>query len=650
MKLSEFGFIRVASISPALEVSNIPYNTEKIIEASKIASGEGANFIVFPELSITGYSCADLFFQPHLLQSAKVTLISLARETSGMDAVIIVGVPFEYGGEIFNCAAVLYSGKVVGLVPKQYIPNSKEFYEKRWFRSGVDISVEIDLGNGQLVPFSSKSIFATNEREILFGIEVCEDLWAPIPPSSMQALAGAQLIFNLSASNELIGKATYRKELVAQQSARCIAAYVYSSAGAGESSTDLVFSGHCIIAENGIILKESPRFGFEAQIIFADIDVQKLNFDRTNSNSYSDSKCRHHNFNQITLPKVSNNSQAPANLGALRPNVPHPFVPRDLSKRNENCEEIFSIQATGLAKRIKHLGLKKLVIGVSGGLDSTLALLVCKRAFEILNLNSDGIIAVTMPGFGTSSRTKNNAKNLINQLGAELQIISISAAVMQHFKDIGHNPEVFNVTYENAQARERTQVLMDLANMNGALVVGTGDLSESALGWCTFNGDHMSMYHVNSGVPKTLVRYIVEWCAQSQFSGEISQTLRDICETPVSPELLPLDGNGKIEQVTEDLVGPYELHDYFLYAFIRCGYGPKKIFNMAEMAFQDKYDPDVILHWLKIFIKRFFGQQFKRSSMPDGPKVGSIALSPRGDWRMPSDACADLWLSELNKL
>jgi NAD+ synthase (glutamine-hydrolysing) len=646
---NDFGFVRVASLSPELRVGDVAFNAERIKQAMHQASDAGASYVLFPELALTGYSCGDLFFQA-LLQSAAIdALLELATLTRELKVVAVVGLPIVAEGRLYNCAAVLSGGNVIGLVPKQYLPNSGEFYERRWFTaapSSLDISVSL-LGNQ--VPLSSSLLFRADDHSLTFGVEICEDLWTTLPPSGFQALAGAQLIFNPSASNELLGKAAYRRDLVCQQSARCLAAYAYSSAGPGESSTDVVFSGHCLISENGSLLAESERFSFETQIVMADVDIERLNHDRLCNSSFAASAAIQ-TFKVIEFNTPHDEHLAVSGLGSLRPNPPRPFVPADINIRTTTCEEIFSIQAAGLAKRIRHTGVKQVVIGISGGLDSTLALLVIVHAFDRLGLDRNGIIAPTMPGFGTSNRTRSNAEKLVALLGARLSVIPIADAVNQHFNDIGHDPSSHDVTYENAQARERTQILMDLANKHGALVVGTGDLSESALGWCTFNGDHMSMYHVNVGVPKTLVRYLVEWCADHLFSGTEADVLRDICATPISPELLPLAADGSLQQQTEDVVGPYDLHDYFLYHMVRLGSRPAKILYMAEMAFKGQFSREEILKWLEVFIRRFFSQQFKRSSMPDGPKVGSVALSPRGDWRMPSDASAEVWLAEIRDL
>jgi NAD+ synthase (glutamine-hydrolysing) len=641
-----FNFIRVASAAPELRVADVEFNAANIRGAMTSAVERGASIILFPELSLTGYTCGDLFRQSALINKAREALRAVAADTEKVGIHAIVGLPIAFNGRLYNCAALIGQGTVLGIVPKQFLPTSGEYYEKRWFTSGAKLTpTQLDM-DGRSVPFANNLLFrANNLPSCVFGIEVCEDLWAVEPPSGGQALAGATLLFNPSASDELLGKSTYRKELVRSQSARCLAAYAYASSGPGESSTDLVFSGHCMVVENGIMLAESERFRFDTQIVCADIDLDRLQHERLFNSSFSAAAAkRDFELVDFTLP-IGTSAQEPA--GSLRPNSPTPFVPSDPEVRASSCQEIFSIQSTGLAKRLKHTGAGRVIIGISGGLDSTLALLVAVHAFDLLGLDRKGIIAVTMPGLGTSQRTKSNAEVLVKLLGAQLRIIPIHDAVKQHFKDIDHDENLLDITYENTQARERTQILMDLANQLGGFVVGTGDLSEAALGWCTFNGDHMSMYHVNIGVPKTLVRYMIEWCADAEFTAEISAVLRDIIAVPISPELLPVGADGELQQMTESILGPYELHDYFLFQMVRHGQRPAKIFYLAELAFADRYDRATILRCLEVFIKRFFSQQFKRSAMPDGPKVGSVALSPRGDWRMPSDASAEAWLAEL---
>ena len=644
-----YGFIRIAASSLEMRVGDVSYNTLCISKMMATASKQGASIVLFPELSLTGYTCADLFAQSLLIDKSVECLLKLAADTKRFNISAIVGLPIAHNSRLYNCAAFLAQGKVVGIVPKIFLPNTQEFYEQRWFTSGSVLEpVDINIGN-ELVPFANNLLFkAENVPGCTIGIEICEDLWAVEPPSGPQAIAGATLIFNPSASNELLGKSAYRKDLVRMQSGRCLAAYAYASSGPGESSTDLVYSGHCLVAENGAILAESERFNFESQIIYADIDLGKIQHDRLCNSSYSTSETAA--FFETLRFTLSGQKSSKSLYGSLRPQSSTPFVPTDPQVRAVTCREIFSIQSTGLAKRLRHTGVKKVVIGISGGLDSTLALLVALHAFDIMGLDRKGIIAVTMPGMGTSERTKNNANELMKLIQVNQRLIPILDAIKQHFVDIGHNGKTLDVTYENAQARERTQILMDIANQSGGLVIGTGDLSEAALGWCTFNGDHMSMYHVNIGVPKTLVRYIIEWCADEEFSGKISEVLQDICETPITPELLPVTKAGNIQQITEDIVGPYELHDYFLFQMVRNGFGPAKILYMAQMAFAGRYDRTRILRWLEVFITRFFSQQFKRSAMPDGTKVGTVALSPRGDWRMPSDASAEVWLEEVRKL
>jgi len=648
-KIVTLNFIRVASAAPELRVADVDFNVAQMRAAMERAAKHGASIILFPELSLTGYTCGDLFRQSALINKAYDSLQTLAVETGTVGIHAIVGLPLAVHGRLYNCAALIGGGVVLGVVPKAYLPTSGEYYEERWFTSGAKLApTQFGMG-GHAVPFANNLLFAANNLPgCVLGIEICEDLWAVEPPSGGQALAGATLIFNPSASNELLGKSVYRKELVRSQSARCLAAYVYASSGPGESSTDLVFSGHCMIAENGVTLAEAERFRFDTQIVYADIDLDRLQHERLSNSSFSAASAKR----DFHLVDFTNPSQLTAQepFGSLRPNSPTPFVPADPDVRASTCQEIFSIQSAGLAKRLKHTGAGRVIIGISGGLDSTLALLVAIHAFDLLGLDRKGIIAVTMPGLGTSQRTRTNAEELVRLIGAELRVIPIHAAVKQHFKDIDHDESLLDITYENAQARERTQILMDLANQLGGFVVGTGDLSEAALGWCTFNGDHMSMYHVNVGVPKTLVRFLIEWCADAEFAAKISAVLRDISAMPISPELLPVGADGESAQMTEDIVGPYELHDYFLYQMVRHGQRPAKILYLAELAFANRYDRSTILRWLEVFIRRFFSQQFKRSAMPDGPKVGSVALSPRGDWRMPSDASAEAWLAEIKSL
>ncbi|MBN2559269.1 MAG: NAD(+) synthase, partial [Clostridia bacterium] len=585
-------------------------------------------------------TCGDLFFQSSLLESAEKELENILKRTKYTSIAACVGMPVIHNGRIFNCGVVIQAGRVLGAVPKSYLPNYAEFYEKRWFASGKGISTEITLA-GARVPFGDDLIFeADGNEECSFAVEICEDLWAVSPPSCGYSQGGAHMIFNLSASNDLVGKYEYRKKLIEQQSARCICGYVYASASSGESTTDLVFGGHCLAAENGRILAESERFDFDGHSLITEIDTGLIGHDRRKNNVFTDLG-KFNSYRRISY--LLNNIEA---AGLSRYVDPHPFVPGDEGKRKKRCREILEIQSTGLAKRMRHTGIGKAVIGISGGLDSTLALLVASMACEKLNLDSKSIIAVTMPGFGTSGRTYGNAVKLIKLMGAEFREIDITESCISHFKRIGHDETIHDLTYENVQARERTRILMDIAGKENGLVVGTGDMSELALGWATYNGDHMSMYGVNCSVPKTLVRYLIGFAADNEKNEEIAGVLRDIMDTPVSPELLPAE-NGVIMQVTEDIIGPYELHDFFLYNFVRCGFGPEKIKYLAEIAFAGKYEPAEILEWLRIFIKRFFSQQYKRSCIPDGPKVGSVSLSPRGDWRMPSDASGTDWLKKL---
>ncbi len=652
------GFVRVAVISPEVRVADVDFNVGAISEALTQAASQGCRLALFPELSITGYSCADLFDQALLLDHARRGLDDIARVTALHDIAAVVGLPLAVGGRLYNCAALLVANQIVGVTAKTYLPTTNEFYEARWFTPGPQAAVQtVELG-GVEVPFGVDLLFeAGNLPGCVLGVEICEDLWAVNPPSGDKALAGATLLLNPSASNELLGKADYRRDLVRQQSARCLAAYLYAGSGPGESTTDTVWAGHSLLAENGVLLAETGRFRFETQMAVADVDVQRLVHERLKNSTYSTS-APGRSFRTVSfrLPDEGDETcQVSQNLtglgGLIRPQLSRtPFVPADPARRAEHCREIFDIQATGLAKRLRHTGVRNVTIGVSGGLDSTLALLVAVQAFDRLGLDRSGVVAITMPGFGTSARTKSNAVYLAEALGVSLRTIPITEAVRQHFRDIGHDESRHDVTYENAQARERTQILMDVANQVGGFVVGTGDLSELALGWLTYNGDHMSMYHVNAGVPKTLVRYLIEWVAGAEFSGQAADVLHDICATPISPELLPLNTEGGLEQKTEDAIGPYELHDFFLYQTVRFQFAPAKVFVLARQAFGGDYTDETILRWLEVFYRRFFSQQFKRSAMPDGPKVGSVALSPRGDWRMPSDASAALWLAEVAAL
>ena len=634
------GFLKVAAVTPKIKVADTVYNAGAIIDAIKEADNSKAKIIVFPELCITGYSCSDLFLQDKLLDSAKQQLMYIAEQTADSDALIFIGLPIEKDGKLYNVAAVLKSGDILAFIPKSYMPNYAEFYEARHFTPGNTTSEFFRLGDED-VPFGTDILFACDNMDgLIVGCEICEDVWTPNPPSTRHALAGANVIVNLSASNDLVGKDTYREELVKSTSARLICGYIYSSAGDGESTQDVVYSGHNIIADNGSILMESKSFS--TGIIYADIDVCKLRMERRRMNTYVPDK----NPPYLMIPF---NYEEVEETQLCRNFAKAPFVPSDTATREKRCEQILSIQANGLKKRYEHTGSKVAVIGISGGLDSTLALLVTVRAFDMLGLPRENIKAVTMPCFGTTDRTYDNACKLTKACGAELMEVDIKEAVMIHFRDIGQDPNKHDVTYENGQARERTQILMNIANRLGGLVIGTGDMSELALGWATYNGDHMSMYGVNAGVPKTLVRHLVKYYADTCDNSEMQKVLLDVLDTPVSPELLPPE-DGVISQKTEDLVGPYELHDFFLYYMLRCGYPPRKVYRIAKKSFKGEYDNETILKWLKTFYRRFFAQQFKRSCLPDGPKVGSVALSPRGDLRMPSDACARIWLDEIEEL
>lgn len=640
------GFVKVAAAFPSVKVANTQYNTDEAIRLCNKAEQSGVKILVFPELNFTGYTCADLFLNDTLLSAAQKALLRFLKKTKDTTVVSVVGLPFTVQGKLYNCAAVCQSGKLLGIVPKTHIPNYAEYYEARWFCTYNGTPTTVSLDNFDAVPFGTELIFACRELPALkFAIELCEDLWVTVPPSSTHAAAGATLICNPSASNETIGKAEYRRSLVAMQSARIAGAYLYASCGDGESTTDVVFGGHGMIAENGTMLAEREPFAEEKDLLISEIDVERLAHERLRLNTFSATFCEKYREILFSLPLCDTE--------LTRPVDPHPFVPADHGERAKRCETILSIQAQGLKKRIECANAKKVVLGISGGLDSTLALLVTVRAMDALKRSRRDIIAVTMPCFGTTKRTKNNATVLCKELGVDFRTVDIRKAVMQHFKDIGHDPEDQNVAYENCQARERTQVLMDLANDCGGLVVGTGDLSELALGWATYNGDHMSMYGVNASVPKTLVRHIVAYyadTAENRGEAKLATALRDVLATPVSPELLPADGNGEIAQKTEDLVGPYEIHDFYLYYFVRFGFRPEKLFRLAIYALGDRYSKEVLHRWLVVFLRRFFAQQFKRSCLPDGPKVGSIALSPRGDWRMPSDASAAIWIEEAEKL
>lgn len=632
-----YGYVKVAAAVPRVKVADCRFNTEQIEKEIIIADGKGVQIIAFPELCITGYTCGDLFAQQLLLEEAEIGLIRILNDTRQMDIISILGMPVACNGVLLNVAVVIQKGKVLGVIPKTYLPNYKEFYEKRWFTSACEVHESSIRLCGQVVPMGRNLLFET--ADVTFGVEICEDLWAPIPPSSVLALQGAELLFNLSADTEAIGKHAYLRSLIGQQSARCISGYVFSSCGFGESTTDVVFAGNGLIYENGNLLAASKRFSFEEQIVAGEIDVDYLRAERRVNTTFA--ACR---ANCVSEPavRISTEYVNGKDLNLTRTYNPHPFVPQGAAL-DERCEEIFFIQMSGLAQRLVHTKAQSAVVGISGGLDSTLALLVCVKTFDKLGWSRRGIIGVTMPGFGTTDRTYTNAVNLMKALGVTIREVSIKEACIQHFKDINHDIDVHDVVYENAQARERTKILMDIANQTRGLVIGTGDLSELALGWATYNGDHMSMYGVNTGIPKTLVKHLVKWVAENGMDDASRGTLLDIVDTPISPELIPADENGNISQVTEDLVGPYDLHDFFLYYFIRCGFPPSKILFLAARTFKGVYDEETIRKWLQTFYRRFFSQQFKRSCLPDGPKVGSISLSPRGDWRMPSDAGSEMW-------
>ena len=640
------GFITVAAGTPKIRVADCRYNAEQIFTLMREADKQGVKVLALPELCLTGYTCGDLFLQDTLLNGAEEGLKTILEATKHLDLVAAVGLPVrdKWNNKLYNCAAVIQKGEILGLVPKTYLPNYGEFYEERWFTpsggfDGVDHNVTLC---GQEVNLSRNGIFGcTGLDSLVIGVEICEDLWAPEPPSAVLARQGATIILNLSASNETVGKAAYRRSLVTGQSGRLVCGYVYADAGEGESTTDLVFTGHNIIAENGTLLAERR---FATGLTISEIDVEKLTAERRRMNTYASPE-KTPEIWRISFDMDLTRTRLTRHISAT------PFVPEDAESRQARCSEILCIAALGLKKRLEHTGAKTAVVGLSGGLDSTLAVLITALAMQMLDRPSTDIIAVTMPCFGTTDRTKSNAVLLAERLGATLRTVDISGSVRSHFRDIGHDPEDHSVTYENAQARERTQVLMDIANATGGLVIGTGDLSELALGWCTYNGDHMSNYAVNAGIPKTLVRHLVSFISDDKEAEDpkLSTVLTDILDTPVSPELLPAV-QGEISQKTEDLVGPYELHDFFLYYIIRWGFGPRKVLRLAERAFAGKYSRAVLLKWLRSFYRRFFSQQFKRSCLADGPKVGSVALSPRGDWRMPSDAVAALWQEELEGL
>lgn len=644
----QHGFITVAAAIPQVKVADVDYNIKEMARLVDEAEQQGVEILTFPELSVTGYTCQDLFRQQLLLHKAEEGVEWLLHETQDKELVFIVGAPIVASNLLLNCAVVIQHGEILGVVVKEFLPNYSEFYEKRWFASSCDVREPLSLVYAhQSVTLSATApLFATADG-VRFGIELCEDVWAPCPPSNNLTLRSADLIFNLSASDDLIGKHAYLKSLLSQQSARTIAGYVYSSCGFGESTQDVVYGGNAFIYENGALLAEAKRFSRSAQMVVSQIDIDRLRADRQANTTYAAAQASVSVGQNVMIqahPATHRMAEAPF----LRTVNPHPFIPSS-GEMSATCEEILSIQTSGLAKRLDHTHATHVIIGISGGLDSTLALLVCVRTFDYLGLDRKGIVGVTMPGFGTTDRTYQNALGLMEELGITIREINIAKSVRQHFSDIGQDEAIHDVTYENSQARERTQILMDLSNWYKGLVIGTGDLSELALGWCTYNGDHMSMYGVNVSIPKTLIRYLVAYYAQ-ESNERLAAFLRDVIDTPVSPELTPADENGNIAQKTEDLVGPYELHDFFLYYHLRFGFRPSKVFFLAQQAFKDRYAPEVIVHWLHAFYWRFFSQQFKRSCLPDGPKVGSVSLSPRGDWRMPSDAVAQLWIDETDHL
>lgn len=658
--MSQLGLIRAAAVTPVIKVANPEYNAAEILTCIKRANQEGAAVIVLPELSLTGYTCGDLFFQEILYQKQLSALEQILHNTTSIPGLIVLGFYLRLGNSLYNCAAVIQQGQLVGIVPKMFLPNAREYYEARWFASGLDLAAKVDSVTlfGKSVPFGNL-IFEDQAHDCKFGVEICQDLFVPITPSARLCLAGAHIICNPSASDELVGKANYRRRLVLQKTTDCFAGYVYSSSGVYESSTDLVFGGHCMIAENGSLLRESDRFRRESSITFGDIDYDRIKNERAyvqgfeQCTSYYNDTSLYQSVVLKPLPMVENSSDIRRFYSKT------PFIPDSKDRLDENCKESFAIQTAALAKRFLHTGAGKAVLGISGGLDSTLALLVAVETFQLIGKPNSDIIAVTMPGFGTTDKTYGNAMTIMKTLGVEVREIPIKESVLQHFKDIGHDPSHHNEVYENAQARERTQILMDLANQVGGLQIGTGDLSEAALGWSTYNGDQMAMYNVNVGIPKTFVRVIVRWVIDHILTGtdadptfskdnqKLAVALQDILDTPISPELLPPDEEGRIAQMTEDKVGPYILHDFFLYHTVRYGVAPAKLYAMAKLTFREDYEPSLIKHWLGVFYRRFFSQQFKRSATPDGPKIGSVSLSPRGDFRMPSDADVSVWLSAL---
>lgn len=651
-----FGYIKVASAIPSVKVADCTYNVKEMEQMIVRAEGQNVEIIVFPELSVTGYSCQDLFRQRLLIEAAEQSVMMLLDFTRQLDIITIVGAPVTVGNLLLNCAVVMQRGTILAIVPKTYLPNYSEFYEKRWFASSQDLRESEVIYAGSHIKVSAVPVVFRTNTGATFGVELCEDVWAPEPPSTKLALAGADIIFNLSASDELIGKNAYLRQLLAQQSARTMSGYVYAGCGFGESTQDVVYGGNAYIYENGKCIAESERFSFEPQMIISQIDYEKMRSERSYNTTFVNAQRRvgkndaEHTDNNNAVRFVDCMSTDTKDFVLQRKVNPTPFIPQT-EDMSASCEEIFNIQVAGLAKRLVHTGCKTVVVGISGGLDSTLALLVCVKTYDKLKWSRTGIVGVTMPGFGTTDRTYSNAMSLMKSLGITIKEISIKEACIQHFKDIEHDGNVHDTTYENSQARERTQILMDLSNKLGALVIGTGDLSELALGWATYNGDHMSMYGVNASVPKTLIRYIVKYVADSGVDPASRLTLLDIIDTPISPELIPADENGEILQKTEDLVGPYVLHDFFLYYIMRYGFRPSKVLMLAKHAFANdeeyKFDEDTIRKWLKTFLRRFFSQQFKRSCLPDGPKVGSVSLSPRGDHRMPSDACSAMWLEEI---
>lgn len=650
--MGEIGLLKTAAVSPVLKVANPDFNTDEIIKYADEAYKNGAGVVLFPELSITAYTCGDLFFQDILYKKTMDNLQRVVDASKSIKSVIIAGFPFKVENNIYNCAGVIQNGEIKGIVPKMFVPNYKEFYEARWFAYGYQISHDVKSVNlfNRDIPFGNL-IFCDEKNGVNFGIEICEDMWVPISPGAHLVLNGAHVLFNPSASNEMVGKAEYRKGLILNGSGKNQCGYVYASSGVHESTTDLVFGGECIIAENATVISESDRFSRDTTIVYGEIDIERLKFERSHGQNFEQCTTAYSIRNRYSKVKMEPIKMiSTEDKIALKRQYPkNPFVPAQKEKVHERCSEIFNIQAAGLAKRIEHTGSEKVVIGISGGLDSTLALLVAVETFELLKRDFKNIIAITMPGFGTTGKTYNNAQTLMKLLNTDMREISIKESVMQHFGDIQHDPSILDVTYENSQARERTQILMDIANKERGLVIGTGDLSEVALGWSTYNGDHMSMYGVNSSIPKTLVRFVIEWVMENKLSEDqiLKDTLRDILDTPISPELLPPDKEGKIAQKTEDTVGPYILHDFFLYYTLRFGMNPKKLLYIAERTFDGDYDSEEIKKWLKLFYRRFFTQQFKRSCIPDGPKVGSVSLSPRGDFRMPSDADYQAWIMEL---